>query len=187
MHKQFLVLASVIRLVISEEEMKKKNRWIWRGREEGRWRSLIGLHHPQQHLHLPLTSSCCCCIPENWLSGDSIWKVIEQFLSELWFQGHWVKRTSSTDRSIWRYTVLWGNYLVNHCVWQTVYVVSKITDLPVQSCDAVDSWLVAMIMKIVLLQIVLIDNCADKRGLERAAAPTQLIDHCAKIAQKVRL
>ena len=68
-----------------------------------------------------------------------------------------------------------------------MYAVSEMVDLHGQSCDVVDSWLTAMVMKIVLLQIVLIDNCADKRGLERAAAPTQLIDHCAKIAQKVRL
>ena len=34
------------------------------------------------------------------------------------------------------------------------------------------------------LIIVLIDNCADQRGLERAAAAIPVIDHCAKIAQK---
>ena len=37
------------------------------------------------------------------------------------------------------------------------------------------------------LIIVLIDNCADQRGLERAAAAIPLIDHCAKIAQKMKL
>ena len=72
---------------------------------------------------------------------------------------------------------------------QCTYAVSEMVDLHGQSWYVVDSWLTAMVMKIVLLQIVLIDNCADKRGLKRPAAPTTspLIDHCAKIVQKMSL